>query len=225
MSDIVKYGNVQRAYLGVRYAPSSLIANMSDDQLKEAGIKRDVDGVQVTDVMPNSSAAAAGLKAGDVITAINGVKIQGTSQLSEQVARYKPGDKISVSIMRNNKEVTINNVLMKNLKGNTDVVRVTNLDRLGADLSELDKDQSARLGVNGGVIVNDIGNGILKKQTTMAPGFVILKAGNDQITSVDELSKVLDKQKSLRLIGFYPERGGNIYYYNISTSGGTGTDL
>jgi Do/DeqQ family serine protease len=220
VNDILKYGNVQRAYLGVRYAPSSLIGNMSDEQLKDAGIRRDVNGVQVTDVLPNSSAAAAGIRTGDVITAVNGVKIPTTSQLSEQVARYKPGDKISLSYLRDGKEVTVDNIVMKNLKGNTDLVKITALDRLGADLSELDKDQAARLGINGGVVVNDIGNGILKKQTTMAPGFVILKAGNTQITSVDELSQVVEKQKNLKLIGFYPEKGGNIYYYNIVTGAG-----
>ncbi|MFY0254601.1 trypsin-like peptidase domain-containing protein [Chitinophaga sp. 30R24] len=225
VNDILKYGNVQRAYLGVKYAPSSLIANMSDEQLKDAGIKRDVNGVQITEVMPNSSASAAGLRAGDVITAVNGVRIPGTSQLSEQVARYKPGDKVSLTYVRDNKEVTVDNVIMKNLKGNTDVVKVTALDRLGADLSELNKDEAARLGINGGVIVNDIGNGILKKQTTMAPGFVILKAGNTQVTSIDALSNAVEKQKSLKLIGFYPEKGSNIYYYNISTSGSSSENL
>ena len=220
VNDILKYGNVQRAYLGVTYAPSSLIANMSDEQLKDAGIKRDVNGVQITTVMPNSSAAAAGLRAGDVITAVNGVKIPGNAQLSEQIARYKPGDKISLTYMRDNKEVTVNNLVMKNLNGTTDVVKVTALDRLGADFSELSKDEAAQLGINGGVVVNDIGNGILKKQTSMAPGFVILKAGNSQVTSLSALRSAVEKQKSVKLIGFYPEKGGNIYYYNINTGGG-----
>jgi Do/DeqQ family serine protease len=225
VNDIVKYGNVQRAYLGVRYAPNSVIANMSDEQLKEAGIRRDVPGVQVTDVMPNSSAAAAGIKAGDVITAVNGVKIPTTAQLGEQVARYKPGDKISLTYIRDNKEYTVNNVIMRNLKGNTDLVKLTTIDRLGADLSDLSKEQSARLGINGGVLVNDIGNGILKKQTSMMPGFVILKAGSATVANVDDLSSALEKQKSLRLTGFYPERGADIYYYNINTGSGATENL
>ena len=224
VNDIVKYGNVQRAYLGVRYAPSSIIANMSDEQLKEAGIKRDVNGVQVTDVMPNSSAAGAGIKVGDIITAVNGVKIPTTAQLGEQVARYKPGDKISITYMRDNKEYTIDNVVMKNLKGTTDVVKITALDKLGADLSDLSKEQASKLGINGGVLVNDIGNGVLKKQTSMMPGFIILKAGNTNIANVDDLSSALDKQKTLRLTGFYPQRGADIYYYNINTGTGAGTE-
>ncbi|HVI48574.1 MAG TPA: trypsin-like peptidase domain-containing protein [Chitinophaga sp.] len=220
VNDILKYGNVQRAYLGVKYAAPSAIASMTDDQLKEIGVRRDVNGVQITEVVNNSSAAQAGLRSGDVITRINGVTIPGPSQMSEQVARYKPGDKISVTYQRDNKEYTVDNVILRNLQGNTDVVRITALDRLGADLSELSKDEAASIGVRGGVKVNDIGNGILKKQTGMAPGFVILKAGTNAVTSVTALSSILEKQKNVQLVGFYPERGGNIYYYNITTGGG-----
>ncbi|PSL46483.1 Do/DeqQ family serine protease [Chitinophaga niastensis] len=224
VNDILKYGNVQRAYLGVKYPTQAAISAMSDEQLKEIGIRRDVNGAQITEVIPNGSAAAAGLRSGDVITAINGVNIPGPSQIGEQVARYKPGDKISITYLRDDKEVTVNNVIMKNVKGNTDVVKITTLDRLGVELSELDKEDAANMGINGGVRVTDIGNGIIKKQTTMAPGFVILKAGNTSITSVSALSNALDQQKTLKLIGFYPEKGGNIYYYNINTGTGAGTE-
>ncbi|MCW3464032.1 trypsin-like peptidase domain-containing protein [Chitinophaga nivalis] len=221
VNDILKYGNVQRAYLGVRYASPSAVAAMSDEQLKEIGISRDVNGVQITDVMANSSAAVAGLRSGDVITRINGVNIPGPSQMSEQVARYKPGDKISITYLRGSKEITAENVVLRNLKGNTDLVKITILDRLGADFTDLDKEEAAQMGIRGGVKVGDIGTGIIKKQTTMLPGFVILKAGNTTITSTDMLSSILDKQKAIQLIGFYPQRGSNIYYYNINTGGGT----
>ncbi|NSL87823.1 trypsin-like peptidase domain-containing protein [Chitinophaga solisilvae] len=219
VNDILKYGSVQRAYLGVKYASPSAIASMSDDQLRDIGIRRDVNGVQITEVVDNSSAATAGLKQGDVIIKINGVNIPGPSQMSEQVARYKPGDKISISYTRGGKEYTAENVTLRNLQGNTDVVKVTSIDRLGADLSELTAEEAANIGVKGGIRVNDIGTGILKKQTSMAPGFVILKAGNTAVTSVNSLGSILDKQKNVQLVGFYPQRGGNIYYYNIVTGG------
>ncbi|CAL1519618.1 trypsin-like peptidase domain-containing protein [Chitinophaga sp. MM2321] len=225
VNDLLKYGNVQRAYLGVRYASPAAIASMSDDQLKEIGIRRDVNGVQITEVIDNSSAGLAGLRSGDIITKINGVNVPGPSQMSEQVARYKPGDKISVTYLRDNKEITADNVMLRNLQGNTDLVKITTLDRLGAELSDLNKEEAARIGVSGGVKVTDIGNGILKKQTSMAPGFVILKAGNTTVNSVDALSLVLDKQKSVQLVGFYPQRGGNIYYYNINTGSGNAENL
>ncbi|NML37941.1 PDZ domain-containing protein [Chitinophaga sp. G-6-1-13] len=225
VNDILKYGSVQRAYLGVKYASPAAIAAMTDDQLREIGVKRDVTGVQITEVMDNSSAASAGLRQGDIITKINGVNIAGSSQMSEQVARYKPGDKISITYLRGDKEFTSSNITLRNLQGNTDVVRITSLDRLGADLSELSKEEATSIGVKGGVRVNDISTGILKKQTSMVPGFVILKAGNTTVTSVNTLSSILDKEKNIQLVGFYPQRGGNIYYYNINTAGAGAENL
>ncbi|WP_143309985.1 trypsin-like peptidase domain-containing protein [Chitinophaga vietnamensis] len=219
VNDLLKYGSVQRAYLGITYVPSAMIASLSDDQLKEIGVKRDVVGVQVNEVTDNGSAKAAGIRSGDVIVKINGIAIAGPSQMTEQVARYKPGDKISITFLRDNKEMTANNVVLRNIQGNTDVVKVTTLDRLGADLSSLDKDDARRLGVRGGVWVSNISNGIIKKQTGMAPGFLILKAGSTSVTSPEELATVLDKQKSVQLIGLYPERGSNVYYYNINVAG------
>ncbi|MBV7533236.1 trypsin-like peptidase domain-containing protein [Chitinophaga sp. sic0106] len=221
VNDLMKYGNVQRAYLGVSYMPSSVIASLSDEQLKELGVRRDAPGVQVTEVVDNGSAKAAGLQAGDIITRINGTPIPGPSQMTEQIARYKPGDKISITYLRNNKEYTADNVTLRNLAGNTDVVKTTVLDRLGADLSALDKDDARRLGIRGGVWVSGIGNGILKKQTTMAPGFLIIKAGDQSIASPDDLAKVLDRKGNVQLIGLYPEKSTNIYYYNIQTGGGS----
>jgi hypothetical protein len=105
------------------------------------------------------------------------------------------------------------------------VVRITSLDRLGADLSELTKEEASSIGVKGGVRVNDISTGILKKQTSMVPGFVILKAGNTAVTSVNALGAILDKEKNIQLVGFYPQRGGNIYYYNINTGGAGAENL
>lgn len=221
VNDLMKYGNVQRAYLGVTYMPSSVIASLTDDQLKDLGVRRDAPGVQVTEVVENGSAKAAGLKAGDIITRINGTPIPGPSQMTEQIARYKPGDKISITYLRNNKEYTAENVILRNLAGNTDVVRTTVLDRLGADLTSLDKDDARRLGIRGGVWVSNIGNGILKKQTTMAPGFLIIKAGDQSVTSPEELAKVLERKGNVQLIGLYPEKSTNIYYYNIKTGGST----
>jgi S1-C subfamily serine protease len=219
VNDLMKYGNVQRAYLGISYMPSSVIAQLTDDQLKELGVRRDAPGVQVTEVVDNGSAKAAGIKTGDIITKINGVPIPGASQMTEQIARYKPGDKISITYLRNNKEMTSENVVLRNLSGTTDVVKTTTLDKLGADLSPMDKDDARRLGIRGGVWVSAIGNGILKKQTTMAPGFLIIKAGDQTVTSPEELASVLDKKSSVQLIGLYPEKSTNIYYYNIKTSG------
>jgi len=212
----MKYGNVQRAYLGINYIDPM---GLSEDELRERGLRRDIDGVLVQDVPTSGAAATAGIHKGDIITKINGVSTPSIPEMTEQIARYKPGDKISISYLRNEKEYTVNNVLLKNEDGTTEIIKTSVLDKLGADLISLQKTDAARLGIRGGVFVNDVGSGLLKKQTNMKAGFVILKAGGQPVASVDDLKKALQKQGKLQLEGMYPDYTG-VYYYNVDLAGG-----
>ncbi|HEU4552266.1 MAG TPA: trypsin-like peptidase domain-containing protein [Chitinophaga sp.] len=215
VNDLMKYGNVQRAYLGINYIDPM---GLSDEELRAHGIRRDLNGVMVQAVPGNGAAAAAGIEKGDIITKINGVSTPSIPEMTEQIARYKPGDKISISYLRDNKEYTVNNVLLKNEDGTTDIIKTSVLDKLGADLISLEKADAARLGIRGGVYVNNVGSGLLKRQTNMKSGFVILKAGGQAVTSVDDLKKVLQKQSKVQLEGMYPDYTG-VYYYNIDLNG------
>jgi len=215
VNDLMKYGNVQRAYLGIYYQDPTSIP---EERWAEAGIRRDIVGVTVTGVQETGSAAAAGIKKGDVITGINGIETPSIPQMTEQIARYKPGDKISISYMRNDKSYTTSTIL-KNADGNTDIVKTNVLDALGADLITLDKADAAKLGIRGGVYVDNISGGILKKQTNMKQSFIILKAGGQPVNSVEDLRRILDKQKKVQVEGVYPELNG-VYYYNIDLANG-----
>ncbi|WP_341837092.1 trypsin-like peptidase domain-containing protein [Chitinophaga pollutisoli] len=217
VNDIMKFGNVQRAYLGIEYNDPNAL---SDDRLKELGMSRDMAGIKVLGVPEGGAAAAAGIKEGDVVTKINGVSTTSIPELMEQLSRYKPGDKVTVTYLRNNKEQTANAIL-KNLEGNTDIVKLTVLDQLGADLVPLNKEASNRLGVEGGLMVANIGSGLIKKQTNMKREFVILKAGTAAIRSSDDLKRALEGKKATRLEGFYlGDRYANVYYYDLDLSGG-----
>ncbi|MFW2477866.1 MAG: S1C family serine protease, partial [Sediminibacterium sp.] len=125
VTDIVKFGTVQRAFIGINY-PSE---NLSDDQLreleKELGTSiKEGEGVIITGVPDGGAAAAAGLKKGDLVTKVNGNVVTNGPELQEQVALYKPGDKISVSYKRGGKENTVN-ITLKNKVGTTEVVKST----------------------------------------------------------------------------------------------------
>lgn len=215
VNDLVKFGNVQRAYLGIEYNDPS---RMTEAQLREQQMSRDMGGIKVLGVPPTGAAAAAGIKEGDIITKINGVSTASVPELMEQISRYKPGDKVSINYMRNNKEYTASAVL-KNLDGNTGIVKATVLDYLGAELSPLRTSDAERLGINGGLMVTNINSGLIRKQTTMKSSFVILKADDTGIASTDDLKNALTGKKKVRLEGFYPsDRYSNIYYYDLDLS-------
>jgi len=96
VGDIMKYGSVQRGYLGISMAPEGL----DDARKKELGINDDVDGVYVIEVDPQGAAGEAGIRKGDVIVKIDGQAVNSDARLAELIARQKPGDKIRITYVR-----------------------------------------------------------------------------------------------------------------------------
>ncbi|HMG81456.1 MAG TPA: trypsin-like peptidase domain-containing protein [Ferruginibacter sp.] len=211
VDDLIKYGTVQRAFLGVAYAPDDI----SDDDKTKEGIK-DGDGVFVTDISKGGAAEAAGIKKGDFITKVDGVPIGSSSELVEQISRFKPADKISISYTRNGDEKTVD-VTLKNNAGNYDIVKEDNsaISKLGADLATLDPKKAKEYGIPGGVIVKKINAGALTDQTRMRDGFIIIKVDGKDVKSVDEFKKITGDEKSMTITGFYPGYDG-LYDYPIS---------
>jgi S1-C subfamily serine protease len=134
----------------------------------------------------------------------------------EQVTRYKPGDKITVTYIRDGKENTAS-LTLKNKSGNTDVVKNPSiLEKLGGQLENLDKKTATQYELPGGVVVKKIGSGFLSK-TKMQDGFVITTVNNIVIKNVDDLRAALEKNKgrTVKLEGIYPGYEGS-YGYPLS---------
>lgn len=209
VNDIVKFGTVQRAFLGIQYAQESI----SDEEKAKLGIKEG-DGVYVTDVPEGGAAKVAGIKKGDYITKVNGVTVNSGPEMVEQVARYKPSDKITLTYRRDGKENTVS-LTLKNKAGNTDIVKIESVtDKLGADLENLDKKIAAANEISGGVLVKKLKEEGLLKKTKMQDGFVITSVNDVEVKNIDELKAALSKAGSgtVRLLGIYPGFQGTYAY-------------
>lgn len=203
VTDIVKFGAVQRAYIGIQYPRE----NLTEEQKKElgTGYKEGEPGVFITDVPTDGAAAAAGLKKGDVVTKVNGVTVLSGPELQEQVTRFKPGDKISLTYVRNGKESTVP-LILKNKAGNTEIVKTTGiLEKLGAELVAVDSKMASANSITGGVVVKKINDGLLKK-TRMQEGFIITSVNDQPIKTVADLDKILsiNKGRKVKIEGVYP---------------------
>jgi Do/DeqQ family serine protease len=199
VSDLMKFGTVQRAYLGIEYPRD----NLSEEEKKQNNIT-DEGGVYVMTVREGGAAAAAGIKKGDVITKINGVPVASGADLVGQIATFRPGDKISITYQRNGKEAT-SSIVLKNLTGTTDVVKSSVLDKLGADFETLSKDDAKELNIKGGVVVKSIGTRGLLSKVRIQEGYVIIKANNKDVNNVDDLRKALESASgSVKIEGIYP---------------------
>ncbi len=206
--DIMKYGMVQRAYLGV------LIHGIDGDFAKEKNLDVN-EGAYVDSVMAKSSASEAGIKIGDVITGIDSVNVIKTADLLEQIGRHHPGDKVNVRVDRKGKELNFA-VTLANIKGEKKVAMKESqdvLDLLGATFQTLDKAKAKKLGIDGGVVVKEIHNGALKSQTSIDEGFIITDVNHKKVTSLEELkSDLKDYKGGVILGGIYENYPGEMYY-------------
>ncbi len=108
VTDLREYGEVKRAILGVN------IADVNAQIATELSLPS-VEGVYVTNVNQGSSAYEAGLRAGDVIVSVNGAKVVSVPELQEQVALFRPGDRVSLEFYRSGRKHRSDNVILKSL--------------------------------------------------------------------------------------------------------------
>ena len=208
VEDIIEYGMVQRAYLGI------MIRDIDGNLVRDEKLKIN-EGTYVDSLMANGAAKDAGILSGDVITAINDAPVQKSSDLLEQVGRHRPGDEVTVTVDRHGKEMRFQ-VILADQKGERKLAskeELDILDILGAELEDLDADTAKKLGLDGGVVVKDPGKGILKNQTGISEGFIITGINNQKVTSLNDLRKSLDKEKGgVLLQGIYENYPGELYY-------------
>lgn len=214
VDDIIKYGNVQRGFLGV-----STVNTYDIPEQEKAKYKYSGDGLVIIEVVPSSAAVEAGLKKGDIIKSVNGIAVTMPSELQELVTRYKPSDKINITYSRDGKDINTTATLKNNM-GTFAIVKAENttLSKLGADFVNLDPKKAKEYGVPGGVIVKKINEGALSDQSRMRDGFIIVKVNDKEIKNMDELSNAIGSSKSITISGFYPGSDG-LYDYPVMLDG------
>jgi serine protease Do len=208
IEDLMEYGAVQRGVLGV------MIRSIDGNFAKAEGLSVN-NGAYVDSLLANSAAAAAGIRAGDVIVAVDGSEINSSPALQEQIARHRPGDEVAVTVNRNGKEKTFN-VTLNNRQGSTEIATVDNKEvfrRLGAEFENLSADQAEELDLRGGVVVKRLYPGKLRQETQIREGFVITKVNGQSVRNVKDLSNVLENLRGgVMLEGVYPDQPGTRYY-------------
>ena len=190
VDDLKKYGTVQRAILDIK---GSDVHNYIDAQ-KDKGEKVDLgtnDGIYIAEVTEGGAGEAAGLQKGDVIVSIDNKKVTKMSELQEYLNGKRPGDKVSITYLRNKKSITKSTTL-KNAQGNTNVVKPADIDVLGGNFREITSEQKQNLNISYGLEVLKVNNGALK-EAGINRGFIIQKINDEPIKTLDELQSIVKK--------------------------------
>lgn len=210
IEDLLEFGTVQRGFIG------AMIRSVDNNLATEKGLQR-VQGVYVDSLVSGGAAEAAGIKPGDIITAIDGALVNNSSALLETIARHRPGDKLNVSIDRNG-TTKVFPVVLNNKNGDTKRIvkesprKIEEL--LGAELAAVASSTAKKLGIDGGVQVRKLLPGKLRKETNVQEGFVILRINGSEVNDPKDVEDLLGNSRGgVMLEGVYESKPGETYYY------------
>lgn len=195
VEDLIKFGAVQRGWLGVS------IASVNSEFVKKYSLEVN-EGAYIQGFAEKSSARDAGIKEGDVVVKINETPIRSSSALIETVGSHRPGDKLNITVNRGGKEITYP-VVLKNKAGNIDAVKAEDKSgyaSLGAELQEVDAKELKALDLTNGVKISGLNNGKLSRYTDVREGFIVTKINDKPVKSVKEFNEVMKSKKTGDLV-------------------------
>ncbi len=206
-SDLMQFGSVRRAYLGVT------ISNIDPGMAKTLKLDR-LQGVYVKDLMDGGAAKDAGVKSGDIIVKVGDINVDDVPELQEQIGKFSPGDKVAVTVERDGKDQVIDMTLRGLTSATTASVSApeeTRVNKLGAEFAPATADDLKALNLDGGVKVLRINGGKLRS-SGIREGFIITKIDQVPMKDPQDIEKALDgKQGGVLIEGVYPN-GMRAYY-------------
>lgn len=219
MDQLLKDGKVHRGMLGIK------IQNITDDTAKALDLKEKI-GVIVSNVQAGSSAAKAGIKRGDIITAINGEKMEDNNVLRNKVAGTLPGTEIKVTVMRDGKEQELTAKLDEfneadtktNSRGQGDDQNGNGPQKesgkLGLSLQPVTPQIAKQLGLESdseGMVVTDVDPRGAAAEEGISRGDVILEINKKPVNSIAEVKTALDAAGDKPILLLITRRGQTIY--------------
>ncbi|MFR1987784.1 MAG: Do family serine endopeptidase [Prevotellamassilia sp.] len=188
VEDLRKYGTVQRALLGISGSDVSAYIDAEKEKGKEVDLGT-VNGIYVVEVSADGAAYEAGLKASDVITQVDGKKIEKFGELQEMMVSHRPGDKITVTYIRD-KKVHTATLTLRNIQGTTVAVQTLDTESLGAALRPLNEKEMRELNLPYGLLISAIRDGKLK-EAGLTKGMILMKINDREMRSLKDFDEVV----------------------------------
>ena len=186
-SDLIDYGSVKRALLGVTMTP------VTDEIAKDLKLSS-VQGVYIKEVLKGSAADEAGIREGDVLVAIDSMKVVNASDVQAKVNNFYPGDKALMTVVRDGKEKTVEVTFKGTAAENGTVDEEGGVAFYGARLKEAPQEDLDRLGIKHGVEIVSVGPGKIM-DAGVSDGFIILYVNDQPVSKPQDVLDIVKKQK------------------------------
>lgn len=203
INDLIEFGTVQRALLGVQ------IVDINQELADKLNLNN-LDGVYVSDVTENGAAKDAGVQKNDIIVQVESKIVNKVSELQEQISKYRPGDKIKIRIKRD-KKIKEFIVTLRNESGGLNYKNREVIEMLGASFEEIDNETKSKLNINNGVRVVDLQPGKLLK-AGIKDQFIIVSINGEKINTPEDIQYIVNNTRGgVYIEGIYPN--GAVAYY------------
>lgn len=213
-TDLIKFGNVQRGYLGV------VPVELDNKNAKEYEVKVS-QGIYVRETTEDGAANIAGIEPGDVILKIDGLEIISEPKFRELIGIKRPGDKVKITVNRDGKEKDYT-VTLRNRDGGKSIIKKeaakSVLSKLGVNIEDLSSGEKEEIGVRNGVKVGKVFEaGSIARDTDIRAGFIITRVGNVRVDSKKEFDAAIEeavenKEDGVLICGVYKSVSRNFCY-------------
>ena len=188
IEDILEFGNVQRAYLGINYE------ELNSTKANEFGVES-TEGVLITRVLDQGAAQEAGLLTNDIIIKMDNVKIAKFSDLQGYLGSKRPGDQVDIMILRNELTKTLT-LKLKNQFGKYKFENADFSEYFIGELEPISKSEANRYDINYGVKIVSLNNDAIERTYGVGDGDIILAVEDQKVSSAKEVDQLLKKYQN-----------------------------
>jgi len=208
--DLLEYGIVQRAFIGVS------IQNVNQQVANDYNLPN-LKGVMVNGITKDGAAKSAGIQINDVILKVGTIEVNDVPQLQEQIGNFRPGEKVSITIRRGSEIKTLT-IVLRNKEGSTAKIKKEDISKLtahGASFKRLSPQELRDLKINNGVKVSSIMSGKLRN-AGITNGFIITKIDKQPVADPEVVAKLFKSKKGGILVeGIYPNGAKGYFGFGL----------
>lgn len=199
VSDLIDFGSVKRAMLGVSMASftDALAKDLKYDSLNDMLEKlklSSAEGVYILEVVKGGAAEKAGVKKGDVLWAIDGAAVKDGAAVQVKVNSFHPGDKATLKIVRDGKEKEIEVTFSDTSRENGTVVGDGEIAFFGSTLKEAGKEELEKFGLKKGVLITSVGSGKML-EAGASEGMIITYVNDQQVGTPQDVLNIAKSAK------------------------------